>query len=79
MSGKMAYMLKGEARSKYELKLIKVLVQVDAIVKLLSTTELSFVFCVLPHNLAGLCELFKKPPGKKLNQKLVRDQVTFLK
>ena len=54
---------------------VQVQVQIDAIVQLLSKTEISFVFCLLPHNLAGLCELFKRSPGRHSNQKLIRDQV----
>ena len=44
-------------------------------IQLLAKTEISFVFCFLPHNLAGLCELFKRSPGRHSNQKLLRDQV----
>ena len=44
-------------------------------IQLLAKTEVSFVFCFLPHNLAGLCELFKRSPGRHSNQKLLRDQV----
>lgn len=60
---------------KATMSCLQVLVQVDAIVSLLSRTELTFVFSLLPHNLAGLCELFKKSPGSRLNQKLIRDQI----
>ena len=54
---------------------MQVQVQVDAIVDMLAKTEMSFVFCLLPHQLAGLCELFRKSPGRHSNQKLIRDQV----
>lgn len=60
---------------KARMSCLQVQVQVDALVELLSRTEICFVFCMLPHNLAGLCELFKKSPGRHSNQKLIRDQV----
>ena len=50
-------------------------VQVEAIIRVLSKTNINFVMCLQPHKLAGLCELFRKSPGRNLNQKLVRDQV----
>jgi hypothetical protein len=77
---------------------------VEAIIRLLSSTEMSFIFCLVPHQLAGrflhqimsylaeipavsqqcrqfsiltgLCELFRRSPGRNLNQKLLRDQVS---
>ena len=54
---------------------LQVKVQVEAIIKVLSRTNINFVMCLQPHKLAGLCELFRKNPGRNLNQKLVRDQV----
>ena len=54
---------------------LQVKVQVEAIIKVLSRTNINFVMCLQPHKLAGLCELFRKHPGRNLNQKLVRDQV----
>ncbi|XP_023320885.1 unconventional myosin-XVIIIa [Eurytemora carolleeae] len=54
---------------------LQIQVQVDAMIQLLAKTEISFVFCFLPHNLAGLCELFKRSPGRHSNQKLLRDQI----
>ena len=57
------------------LSILQVQVQVETIVELLQKTEMSFVFCLVPHHLAGLCELFKKSPGRYSNQKLIRDQV----
>ena len=59
---------------------VQVKVQVDTILKVLAGTKVTFIVCLQPHPLAGLCELFRKSPGRNLNQKLLRDQVgqTFL-
>jgi len=54
---------------------LQVKVQVDAIIRLLMNTKISFVLCLQPHNLSGLCELFRKGPGKNLNQRLLREQM----
>ena len=57
---------------------IQVKVQVDTIMKVLTATKVTFIVCMQPHQLAGLCELFRKSPGRNLNQKLLRDQVSHL-
>jgi hypothetical protein len=36
---------------------IQIQVQVEAIVRLLANTEMSFVFCFVPHHLAGMSSL----------------------
>jgi len=60
---------------KAKMSCLQVKVQVDTIMKMLSGTKATFIVCVQPHNLAGLCELFRKSPGRNLNQKLLRDQL----
>ena len=49
--------------------------QVDTIIKVLAASSLHWVVCLQPHPLAGLCELFRRPPGRSVSQKLLRDQV----
>ena len=49
--------------------------QVDALLKVLANAKPSFLLCLLPHPLAGLCELFRRSPGRALNQRLLREQV----
>ena len=53
----------------------QVKVQVDTIIKVLAASSLHWVVCLQPHPLAGLCELFRRPPGRSVSQKLLRDQV----
>ena len=53
----------------------QVKVQVDTIVRVLAASSLHWVVCLQPHPLAGLCELFRRPPGRSASQKLLRDQV----
>jgi myosin-18 len=60
---------------KAKMSCLQVKVQVDTIMKVLTGTKVNFIVCMQPHNLAGLCELFRKSPGRNLNQKLLRDQL----
>jgi len=60
---------------KAKMSCLQVKVQVDTIIKVLTGTKLTFIVCMQPHHLAGLCELFRKSPGRNLNQKLLRDQL----
>jgi len=60
---------------KAKMSCLQVKVQVDTIMKVLAGTKVNFIVCMQPHHLAGLCELFRKSPGRNLNQKLLRDQL----
>jgi len=60
---------------KAKMSCLQVKVQVDTILKVLAGTKVTFIVCLQPHHLAGLCELFRKSPGRNLNQKLLRDQL----
>eukprot|EP00092_Neocalanus_flemingeri_P063998 GFUD01077554.1.p1 GENE.GFUD01077554.1~~GFUD01077554.1.p1 ORF type:complete len:1054 (-),score=370.42 GFUD01077554.1:113-3274(-) len=60
---------------KAKMSCLQVKVQVDTIMKVLAGTKVTFMVCMQPHHLAGLCELFRKSPGRNLNQKLLRDQL----
>jgi len=60
---------------KAKMSCLQVKVQVDTIMKVLTGTKVTFIVCMQPHQLAGLCELFRKSPGRNLNQKLLRDQL----
>jgi len=60
---------------KAKMSCLQVKVQVDTIMKVLTGTKVTFIVCMQPHHLAGLCELFRKSPGRNLNQKLLRDQL----
>jgi len=60
---------------KAKMSCLQVKVQVDTMMKVLSGTKVNFIVCMQPHHLAGLCELFRKSPGRNLNQKLLRDQL----
>ena len=54
---------------------VKVKVEVDSMLKVLSGTQPNFIVCLQPHNMSGLCELFTRNVAKTLDQKLLRDQV----
>ena len=54
---------------------LKVKVEVDSMMKVLSNTQPNFIICLQPHNMSGLCELFRRNPAPALDQKLLRDQV----
>jgi len=60
---------------KAKMSCLQVKVQVDTIMRVLTGTKVNFIVCMQPHHLAGLCELFRKSPGRNLNQKLLRDQL----
>lgn len=60
---------------KAKMSCLQVKVQIDTIVRVLSNTKLNFVVCFQPHHLSGLCELFRKAPGRSISQRLLRDQL----
>ena len=62
-------------RHKYNRFIVKVKVEVDSMLKVLSATQPNFILCLQPHNMSGLSELFRRPTAPALDQKLLRDQV----
>ena len=59
----------------YNRFIVKVKVEVDSMLKVLSATQPNFILCLQPHNMSGLSELFRRNPAPALDQKLLRDQV----
>ena len=54
---------------------LQVRAQVDAVVRVVTSTSPHFVLCFLPHHLAGLSEILRADRECALNQRLLREQV----
>ena len=66
---------KTKTKTKTKMSCLQVRAQVDAVVRVVTSTSPHFVLCFLPHHLAGLSEILRADRECALNQRLLREQV----